>query len=130
VTKKKQKDTTKKPWVCKHGCKVTKVPCPHLEALLPAESRQSIYGTPSDQIELSQIIDTTNNLDNQAFEFRAKLAKLGLMDEAITILVDKFVDDKSFEEIAKTRSFLGLKALKRFYNITLDDIRRKIKNEL
>lgn len=93
---------------------MTSLPCKHLEKLLQPPKSESVKAIPSEKIDKfyyesgagfiipPEIRDRTFELD-----FRDRLAKSGLPEAKIDILVCKFVYDMGSAEIAKELNFVS-----------------------
>lgn len=60
--------------------------------------------------------------------FKKRLQDLGLIDEAIQLLADKFIDKKTFQDICKERGYTSPMQAFRYYKRILEDLKLKLGN--
>lgn len=122
----------KSVWTCKHGCRVSAIPCPHLEALLPKDSRQQLKDVQYEindkspgvlGISIYELIP--DSLDESSV--RNKLKQLvTLTDEETEIFVERVVYGRYYKEIAEAMS-LSINKCFRTYKDVVAKIERAVK---
>lgn len=119
--------SSKKTWVCKYKCKVNKIPCPHLEQLLPKANAQS-------EFELThkyagRNVDKVSVLPDRAKEKAEFILRIGdgLMPIESDILVLRYVYDETFSGISKELKLLSTETVIRIHNEALAKLKKRLK---
>lgn len=117
------KNGKKKTWKCKEGCKLTRVPCRHLERLLQdpdkrGPSFESVYryaGTNVDR-RASKVSDVDN--ENLRRKLEGKLDPI-----AIHILVLRYTYDEPFAEISEELKVFNTETVIRIHDESIKKLR-------
>lgn len=137
---------SKKPWKCKHGCKVTQTPCVHLEKLLSNRTgnrqvklmyRPDIERTALSPHHTQSYTELLYSNPHELQNFRNFLRKYALQEYQLNLLIDRFVYNKTFKEIYAEQQWASLTACFRVFSktvellvergITLSDLKRVVK---
>jgi hypothetical protein len=88
---------------------VTKIICPHLEEKLRIKDSKSLRKKHFDEYKhyLSITPDDAVSYDEKALKLEAKLKALGLPSWRVELLMDRFIDKLSINEIADKRGYLS-----------------------
>lgn len=124
---------------CPYGCVVTTSICEHLENILPKEETGSVYWGPEKQKAMRIIYtddldkfskyarDMFEDLnDQELFDFVQKLYSWGLNRNTVDVMTDRFVLNKTFNEISNERGYNNIVAVHRLYKRGLEQIRNAI----
>ncbi len=131
MAKKKSAKKSTRPWKCSHGCKVTKTPCEHLEALLPKPETGN-----SRQVKLRYMADPESlGVFNPDFflaggpeveeRFVNLLRKFGLGMHEILLLTDRFVHNKTIAEITRDRGYTSTGVTFYIFRIALNTLKER-----
>lgn len=91
-----------KTWVCQNGCKMDKVPCKHLENLLPRLSDGKV--TQETMGGYSIKYGETTSLDEyerQCNDLEGNLSEAGFNPTETHLIMDRFVSGLSIKELSK-----------------------------
>jgi hypothetical protein len=120
----------KKPWVCSSGCKVTEVPCQHLEAMLPffkeerfdsgwhkpTENRAGTCKGPEEALEEKLSEDREERL------LRC-LIGVGLGEAEIDLVMSLYYDNYTFRELRDRDGYTSVWALQLFDKHTIEKLK-------
>lgn len=108
---KKNSANASSTWACKHGCKVTKDPCQHLEALLPNpvtgdRNRPSFALAYVEDIEYTAYKYGDDGAfvmsDDKVKEFQREMRYCGLKEHEVDLLTAYYCHNMTYEEIVES----------------------------
>jgi DNA-directed RNA polymerase specialized sigma24 family protein len=107
---------------------VSKVICIHLEEKLRNKKSQSLRRKHIDEYRhyLSVTPDERESYDAKATELEKKLKDLGLPSWRVELLMDRYVDGLSVNEIAEKRGYLSRTTIYKLLNETTE-VAKKLK---
>ena len=127
----------KRIWRCKEGCKLTNIPCPHLEALINDKQVKNVpisYNTKIENINYDSGIDyiIPKEIRDRTWEmqFREKLTKTGLEAIKIDIVVCRFFYEMSLAEIAKELEIVSASTVLRLLSDSLKYLKKNLKKKV
>ena len=107
-----KKPLEKSSWTCNHGCKPSKVPCKHLERALgnpPWDGAMTLER----RLEVYELVMRQPGTSAEVTRLADSLVKYGLKDYEIDLLIDKYIGNLSFRELAKLHSYTSHRAVMR-----------------
>lgn len=126
-----------KTWVCPHKCKLTAIPCPHLEKLIqPVEGSEPRFESVNKYIgnnveknyyESGAGYIIPPGIKNRSYEykFRSKLEKAGLEPVGVDVLVLRFVYNMNIMEIAEELGMFSRSTVIRLLDSNLEILKKK-----
>ena len=126
-----------KIWVCREGCKMTSIPCTHLEKLITVRTKEpnfeSVNRYAGNNIDQSYydsgagfIIPKGIKDRSYEFQFRRKLEKAGLEQIKVDVLVLRFVYDFSMRQIAEELGVISATTVLRLLSDSLKHLKGRI----
>ena len=122
---------TSKVWECNKGCRISNVPCKHLESMIDSGPKKSVQAVPTDKIDkfycesgAGYILPKEIQDRTWEIQFRNKLTKAGLEQAKIDILVLRFVYDMKLQEISDELGFVNIKTVLRMLSDSLKYLKK------
>lgn len=124
----KKRQTT---WTCKHNCNIESTTCKHIESLI-AVTNGKMSREFREKLQMrnlvEQRIEHQDDYELHYVDTRQALINFGLSKYDTELLMDKFVDRLSLQEMAKTRGYRTHGGVLARLNKVLDSV--KSNNEL
>lgn len=118
-----KKNSKEKCWSCFHGCEKSDKPCKHLERLLDNPNKGTLsFQFMNENKESVQSTPDFKTLNDGSLE--AKLATLGLTHWEIEIILDRFISNLSFEDIALNHGYQNRKSISRVLTNSLNKLKQ------
>ncbi len=118
---KRSMEKSAKSWECPHGCRATKTPCEHLEALLPKPRQRPIL--PFTELDTNQLAAPDKPSPDRELQFERFIAKLGLNESEKRLLRYRFLYNWSLRDIADEFHYTEAKTVLRHVNHILTRVR-------
>lgn len=120
---------------CPYGCSLKTTPCAHLEEYISQSEKNAersvkavrvpnIDTIPVDWVQNTEgLLYVPEDYDRSTYNLVKKLQELGLADYEVTLMVERFINDATFSEIAELHGYTSPGMAYRMYKLIIKKLK-------